>query len=221
MSTKVTTTNNNKNAGLQADIEAIPAITGKIRDAVFAEHGDKDLVNAAQRAVWAMSYVSAFNEIGLGDYIASFGAKLTGKEVDTDNRLDLETTKFILSAHLGKMLSWAVGPREENKQIVLLPGQTGWMHIVLQNGEVLRTRKATHEDFANAPAFAISTPALATKMWHRVGALNLDWTERHEAGQEMTDALPEIPVAAAAKTAKNNSKHRNRGRRGAPKGKKR
>jgi hypothetical protein len=219
MSAKVTTTLN-QNAGLQADVEAIPAITGKLRDAVFAEAGDKDLVNAAQRAVWAMSYVSSFSDIGLGDYIASFGAKLVGKTVETENRLDLETTKFMLSAHLGKMLSWSVGPREQNKQIVLLPGQTGWMHIVLQNGEVLRTRKATSEDFANAPAFAISTPALATKMWHRVGALNSDWTERHEAGQAMTDALPEIPVAAAKPAKNNHSKGRNRGRRGAPKGKK-
>ncbi len=210
----------NNNNELKIELEAFPAISGKIRDAVYAESGDKDLVNAAQRAVWAMSYVSAFSQNGLGDYLASFGAKLTGKNLDTEGRLDIETTKIMTSAHLNIMTSWSVGPRDENKQIMLLPGETSWMHILLQDGVVVRSRKATAEDFANAPAFAITSPALATKVWHRVGALYADWATRHEAGQELTAALPEIPVkAAAVKAGKNNSKGRNRGRRGTPKGK--
>jgi hypothetical protein len=203
---------------LRTDLEAFPEIGGKLRSAVFAQEGDRELINAAQKASWVSAYTSAYKLAGGCDYIASYGARLIGKEIATEDRLDLETTKFMLSAFLGKMVSWSVGPRDENKQITLLPGQTGWMHIVTQNGEVLRSRKATAEDFENAPAFSINSPALATKMWHRVGALHLDWTTRHEAGQEITDSLPEIPAKAAVKPAK-NSKARNRGRRGSTKGK--
>jgi hypothetical protein len=176
---------------LRTELAAFPQIQGELRKAL--EEGNAATLPATQTAVWGMSYVEAFKKNDLNSYLGSFGARLVGSEIDTEGRLGLNATKWMLSAATGKMLFHTVGRGDEQKQIMLLPGQKVWMHIQMRGQEVLKARKATAEDFQKAKDFAVTNPKAAEQLWSRVGVLNADWIRRFEAEESFTSALPAIP----------------------------
>jgi hypothetical protein len=186
---------------LKADLEAFPQIQGELRKAVESDSTKGDIA-ATQTAVWGMTYVEEFKALGLSDYLGSYGARLKGSSLDIEGRLGLNATKWLLSAVTGKMLFHTVGKGEDQKQIMLLPGEKVWMHVQMRGQEILKARKATAEDFQKAKEFALTNPKAAEQLWGRVGVLNADWTRRFEAQESFTTALPAIPGTEVKKKAR-------------------
>ncbi len=211
MTTFNNTSNNNFDT-LSVDLEKFNQITGALRAAESEE-----MAKGANRAVWALTYLDEYSNLGLGDFVMNFGTTVSNSgRLLTENRLGLEATKMLLSFECGKFVSWRVGKPSEGKSVNLLPSRKGWMHVLMQNDEVVRVRPATASDFANAPAFEVSSPAVATKLWHKVGELTLDWTARFERGEELTASLPARPSATSSQ--KNRTKPASKGQTRKPHG---
>jgi hypothetical protein len=193
---------------LKAEVAQYPEIQGKLAD--ITENSTPEELQAAQMATWDMAYVYAYKAACLGDFLGSFGARLVGSEVQTQG-LGLNASLWMSSAETGKMLFHTVGKGQDQKKILLIPGEKVWMHVQMQEGKVIKARKATAEDFEKAKPFALTNANAAQQLWSRIGVLHAEWTRRADEGGTFVAALPALPGAEKAK-AKNNKRPRNRGR---------
>lgn len=194
---------------LKADVASFPEIQGPLAEIDNDTTGEN--LKAAQTATWALHYVNAYKNLGLADFLGSFGARLKGSEVVADDGLGLNASLWLASAQVGKMLFHNVGKGDDQKKIMLIPGEKVWMHVQTRDGKVLKARKATAEDFEKAKPFALTNPKAAQQLWSRIGVLHAEWTRRAEEGGTFVASLPALPVAEKAK-AKNKKRPRSRGR---------